>query len=78
MGMFYKQLVYDYRNAVVERFNKLLKGNISVAQAHAERQQIIEIFEELANDLQAADEGRDKAQLELRKTQLELMRLANN
>ncbi len=78
MGIYYKQLVYSYRNMVVEKFNKLLKGNIPVAQAHTERQQIVEIFEALANDLQDANDERAKAQFELRKTQAELRRLINN
>lgn len=71
----YKQYVLGLRNDVVSKFNKLLKGNISVAQAHTERDEIIGIFNMLADELQEANDDRYKAMMELRKTQYELKRL---
>lgn len=77
-GRGWKDYVIGQRNVVVSKFNKLLKGDISVAQAHAERDEIVSIFNQLADELQWANDDRNKALVELRKTQRELKKLTEN
>lgn len=74
----YKQYVLTLRNNVVSKYNKLLKGDISIAQAHTEREEIVSIFDMLADELQEANDERCRAMIELRKTQYELKRLTEN
>ena len=78
MGTYWKNYVAEKRRKVIEAYNKLMKGNISVSQAHAERDIIVSAFNELAEVLEGVNEERTKAQRELFKTQEELRRLTKN
>lgn len=78
MGTYWKNYVAEKRNKVVAVYNKLLKGNISVAQAHAERDEIYAIFNQLADELQQANDERYKASMELKKLQWEIKMQTNN
>ena len=78
MANFYKQLVGLKRDRVITAYNKLMKGNISVSQAHAQRDEIYSIFSQLADELAEANEERIKAQRELARTQMQLKHLTNN
>ena len=78
MGTYWKYYVAEKRNKVVAAYNKLMKGNISVAQAHAERDEICAIFNQLADELQQANDERSKASLELKKLQWEIKKQTNN
>ena len=78
MGTYWKNYVAEKRNKVVAVYNKLLKGNVSVAQAHAERDEIYAIFNQLADELQQANDERNKATMELKKLQWEIKKQTNN
>lgn len=78
MANFYKQLVGLKRDRVIAAYNKLMKGNISVSQAHAQRDEIYIIFSQLADELAEANEERIKAQRELARTQMQMKHLTNN
>lgn len=78
MGTYWKHYVAEKRRKVIEAYNKLMKGNISVSQAHAERDEIYFIFSQLGDELQEANEKRYKAELELKKLQYEIKKQTNN
>lgn len=78
MGTYWKNYVAEKRNKVVAAYNKLMKGNISVSQAHAERDEIYSIFSQLGDELQEANEQRYKAEMELKKLQWEIKKQTNN
>ena len=78
MGTYWKNYVAEKRKKVVAAYNKLLKGNVSVAQAHAERDEIYAIFNQLADELQQANDERNKASMELKKLQWEIKKRTNN
>lgn len=77
-GGYYKDWVNDIKKNTLSYINKLMTGNITVAQAHAERDIIVSAFNELAEVLEGVNEERTKAQRELFKTQEELRRLTKN
>ena len=78
MTGYYKDWVNDIKKNTLSYINKLMTGNITVAQAHAERDIIVSAFNELAEVLEGVNEERTKAQRELFKTQEELRRLTKN
>lgn len=78
MGTYWKNYVAEKRRKVIEAYNKLMKGNISVSQAHAERDEIYSIFSQLGDELQEANEQRYKAEMELKKLQWEIKKQTNN
>ena len=77
-GGYYKDWVNDIKKNTLSYINKLMTGNITVAQAHAERDIIVSAFNELAEVLEGVNEERTKAQRELFKTQEKLRRLTKN
>ena len=77
-GGYYKDWVNDIKKNTLSYINKLMTGNITVAQAHAERDIMVSAFNELAEVLEGVNEERTKAQRELFKTQEELRRLTKN
>lgn len=74
---YYKSWVGTYRKKFLEFANKMMTGNITVAQAHAERDEIVAIFNELGYELEALNADRTKAERELVVLQ-EKMRKINN
>lgn len=72
MKGYYGQWVSGKKATVVSYFNNLLKGNISVSQAHVERDEIVSIFNELGEELDMINRQRQEAEIELRKTQAKL------
>ena len=55
-----------------------MTGNITVAQAHAERDILVSAFNDLADALEGVNEERTKAQRDLIKAQAEIRRLTKN
>ena len=58
--------------------NKLLTGNITVAQAHAEREMIVAYFNELGEELESLNRERQMAERELIITQEKLKKMIKN
>ena len=77
-GGYYKDWVNDIKKNTLSYINKLMTGNITVAQAHAERDEIYSIFSQLGDELQEANEQRYKAEMELKKLQWEIKKQTNN
>lgn len=73
-----KDWIHSLKRQVIEKYNKLLKGNISVSQAHAERDEIAELFDQLGDDLEQLVKERDQALTKLVETQKELKKYKNN
>jgi len=73
-----KSWIDKIKRQTIEKYNKLLKGNISVSQAHAERDEIVNYFNALAEDLEEIVKERDEALKQLEETQKELTKYRRN
>lgn len=62
---YYREWVGQHRKKFLGLVNKLMTGNITVAQAHAERDELVAIFNELADELEEINIERCRAQNEL-------------
>ena len=78
MTGYYKGWVNDIKKNTLSYINKLMTGNITVAQAHAERDILVSAFNDLADALEGVNEERTKAQRDLIKAQAEIRRLTKN
>ena len=52
MGTYWKNYVAEKRRKVIEAYNKLMKGNISVHQAHADRDELYSIITQPGDELE--------------------------